>query len=87
MYASFASLLMCASARAVLMTRTRGTDTDCNEHGTHVSGIIGALANNYGFSGVAPHVDLGMYRVFGCEGSAADDIVSANEPPCVSAQP
>ncbi|GAA5989001.1 hypothetical protein JCM5350_001746 [Sporobolomyces pararoseus] len=49
--------------------------TDCNEHGTHVSGIIGALANNYGFSGVAPHADLGMYRVFGCEGSAADDII------------
>ncbi|GAA5983224.1 hypothetical protein JCM5350_005846 [Sporobolomyces pararoseus] len=47
---------------------------DRNEHGTHVSGIIGALANNYGFSGVAPHADLGMYRVFGCEGSAADDI-------------
>ncbi|GAA5893796.1 uncharacterized protein JCM6883_003638 [Sporobolomyces salmoneus] len=49
--------------------------TDCNEHGTHVSGIIGALANNYGFSGVAPHVELGMYRVFGCSGSSADDII------------
>ncbi|GAA6020873.1 hypothetical protein JCM11491_000015 [Sporobolomyces phaffii] len=49
--------------------------TDCSEHGTHVSGIIGALANNYGFSGVAPHADLGMYRVFGCTGSAADDII------------
>ncbi|GAA5925680.1 uncharacterized protein JCM15063_005088 [Sporobolomyces koalae] len=49
--------------------------TDCSEHGTHVSGIIGALANNYGFSGVAPHANLGMYRVFGCTGSASDDII------------
>lgn len=49
--------------------------TDCSEHGTHVSGIVGALANDYGFSGVAPHADLGMYRVFGCTGSASDDII------------
>ncbi|KAL8279362.1 hypothetical protein RQP46_008174 [Phenoliferia psychrophenolica] len=36
--------------------------TNCDEHGTHVSGIVGALANSYGFSGVAPQASLGMYR-------------------------
>ncbi|GAA5969904.1 hypothetical protein JCM21900_004187 [Sporobolomyces salmonicolor] len=39
--------------------------TNCSEHGTHVTGIIGALANSYGFSGVAPQAELGMYRIFG----------------------
>ncbi|GAA6060992.1 hypothetical protein JCM10212_000678 [Sporobolomyces blumeae] len=58
-----------------LATPSNDPYTDCSEHGTHVSGTIGALANSYGFSGVAPHADLGMYRVFGCEGSAADDII------------
>ncbi|GAA5983781.1 hypothetical protein JCM5350_002393 [Sporobolomyces pararoseus] len=31
----------------------RLTDPDCNEHGTRLSGIIGALTNNYGFCPVA----------------------------------
>lgn len=51
------------------------SDTDCNEHGTHVSGIVGALPNSYGFTGVAPEATLAMYRVFGCTGSAGDDVV------------
>ncbi|KAK4704110.1 hypothetical protein P7C70_g2106, partial [Phenoliferia sp. Uapishka_3] len=46
----------------------------CNSHGTHVSGIIGALANQYGFSGVAPEANLGMFRIFGCSGSVTDDV-------------
>lgn len=38
-------------------------DATCDPHGTHVSGIVGALANNYGLSGVAPQASLGMFRV------------------------
>jgi minor extracellular serine protease Vpr len=45
---------------------------DCNGHGTHVSGIVGA---NGGATGVAPGVTFGGYRVFGCGGSANDDVI------------
>ncbi len=48
---------------------------DCNGHGTHVSGIIGANAPT--FTGVAPNATLGMYRVFGCTGSAGNDVLIA----------
>ena len=47
---------------------------DCNGHGTHVSGIIGA---NGGVKGVAPGVTFRAYRVFGCEGSTTADIMLA----------
>jgi minor extracellular serine protease Vpr len=47
---------------------------DCNGHGTHVSGIVGA---NGGAVGVAPGVTFGAYRVFGCGGSANDDVILA----------
>jgi len=47
---------------------------DCNGHGTHVSGIIGA---NGGVTGVAPGVEFHAYRVFGCEGSTSADIMLA----------
>ncbi|KAJ8128674.1 hypothetical protein O1611_g4961 [Lasiodiplodia mahajangana] len=47
----------------------------CAGHGSHVSGIIAAQANEYGFTGAAPGVTLGMYRVFGCTGSAANDVL------------
>lgn len=47
----------------------------CAGHGSHVSGIIAAQANDYGFTGAAPGVTLGMYRVFGCTGSAANDVL------------
>ncbi|KAI0872073.1 peptidase S8/S53 domain-containing protein [Hypoxylon argillaceum] len=47
----------------------------CAGHGSHVSGIIAAQANEYGFTGAAPGVTLGMYRVFGCDGSAANDVL------------
>ena len=47
---------------------------DCNGHGTHVSGIIGA---NGGIKGVAPGVKFHAYRVFGCDGSTTADIMLA----------
>jgi subtilisin family serine protease len=47
---------------------------DCNGHGTHVSGIVGA---NGEVVGVAPGVTFGAYRVFGCAGSTDSDIMLA----------
>jgi subtilisin family serine protease len=47
---------------------------DCNGHGTHVSGIVGA---NGTVKGVAPGVTFGAYRVFGCQGSTESDIMVA----------
>lgn len=47
---------------------------DCNGHGTHVAGIVGASG---GITGVAPGADLGAYRVFGCEGSSDSEIILA----------
>ncbi len=48
---------------------------DCGGHGTHVAGIVGA--NGGGLTGVAPGVTFGAYRVFGCGGSTATDIILA----------
>ncbi|KAI8147925.1 peptidase S8/S53 domain-containing protein [Fennellomyces sp. T-0311] len=48
---------------------------DCNGHGTHVAGIIGANDGIFKFTGVAPEVTMGAYRVFGCDGSSADDVI------------
>lgn len=45
---------------------------DCNGHGTHVSGIVGA---NGTVVGVAPEVSFGAYRVFGCAGSTTAEIM------------
>ncbi|MFZ5825663.1 MAG: S8 family serine peptidase [Bacillota bacterium] len=47
---------------------------DCQGHGTHVAGIIGA---NGTVKGVAPGVTFGAYRVFGCDGSTTADIMIA----------
>jgi subtilisin family serine protease len=47
---------------------------DCNGHGTHVAGIVGA---NGDLRGVAPAVTFGAYRVFGCEGSTTSDVMIA----------
>ncbi|CAE6450175.1 unnamed protein product [Rhizoctonia solani] len=49
---------------------------DCNGHGTHVAGIIGANPNNpWNISGVAYESEINAYRVFGCDGSVPDDIL------------
>lgn len=47
---------------------------DCNGHGSHVAGIVGA---NGVVKGVAPNVSFGAYRVFGCEGSTTADVMIA----------
>lgn len=47
---------------------------DCGGHGTHVAGIVGA---NGTVKGVAPNVQFGAYRVFGCNGSTTADIMIA----------
>ncbi|KAM3528042.1 hypothetical protein NHJ13051_002584 [Beauveria bassiana] len=50
---------------------------DCGSHGTHVSGIITAEANEAGFTGVTPGVTFGMYKVFGCKGGTNTDVLMA----------
>ncbi|RYP63693.1 hypothetical protein DL771_009149 [Monosporascus sp. 5C6A] len=47
----------------------------CEGHGTHVAGA--AQENELGFTGAAPGVTLGMYRVFGCTGGTSDDVLMA----------
>lgn len=62
-----------------------GDPMDCNGHGSHVAGIIGGNALNIKvspkppqpFVGVAPEVTIGAYRVFGCYGTSADDVILA----------
>jgi minor extracellular serine protease Vpr len=52
---------------------------DCNGHGTHVAGIVGAdkSSGSDGALGVAPKASFGAYRVFGCTGSVTDDVMIA----------
>ncbi|CAE6439730.1 unnamed protein product [Rhizoctonia solani] len=50
----------------------------CNGHGTHVAGIIGADPSNpLGISGVAYQASINAYRIFGCSGTVSDDIIIA----------
>lgn len=46
---------------------------DCGGHGSHVAGIVGG--NGGGIKGVAPNVQFGAYRVFGCAGSSSSDVI------------
>lgn len=48
---------------------------DCGSHGTHVTGIIAAQPNELGFTGVAPGVTIGAYKVFGCSGGTGTDVL------------
>nr|VWP00760.1 Chitin synthase [Ganoderma boninense] len=48
----------------------------CNGHGTHVAGIIGADPGNpFNISGVAYEASINAYRIFGCSGAVTDDII------------
>ncbi|KAG8738825.1 hypothetical protein FRC10_006436, partial [Ceratobasidium sp. 414] len=50
--------------------------SQCNGHGTHVAGIIGADPNNpHNISGVAYEATINAYRIFGCQGSTNDAIL------------
>ena len=48
----------------------KGLD-DCNSHGTHVAGIVGARNNGNHTVGVAPRAQLYAMRFFNCDGSGA----------------
>ena len=53
---------------------------DPHGHGTHVSGIVGAAADDEdGVTGVAPEVTFGAYKVFDAGSTTADIIVEALE--------
>jgi minor extracellular serine protease Vpr len=47
---------------------------DCNGHGTHVAGIVGA---NGSVTGVAPGVTFSAYRIVGCAGNTTEDVFLA----------
>lgn len=47
---------------------------DCNGHGTHVAGVVGARG---GVTGVAPGALIGAYRIFGCHGETTTDLIVA----------
>ncbi|KAF4820075.1 Minor extracellular protease vpr [Colletotrichum siamense] len=47
----------------------------CQGHGTHVAGIIMAQENELGFTGAAPDVTLGAYKVSGCAGYTTSEIL------------
>ena len=53
------------------------TGTDGAGHGTHVSGIVGAIDNGFGSVGVAPGARLWAVRVLNNEGSGALDWIVA----------
>lgn len=42
---------------------------DCQGNGTNVAGLLGGHDPAGGFAGVAPGVSLGIYKVFGCQGT------------------
>jgi aqualysin 1 len=50
---------------------TGGPKTDCNGHGSHVAGTIGAKDDANGVVGVAPGIRLHAIKVLGCSGSGS----------------
>ncbi len=54
-----------------------GRNTDCNGHGTHVAGTVGARDNASSVVGVAPGMALTGLKVLGCDGSGSTSGVIA----------
>lgn len=52
-----------------------GKNTDCNGHGTHVAGTIGARDDSAAVVGMAPGVALTGVKVLGCTGSGTTSAV------------
>lgn len=50
-------------------------NTDCNGHGTHVAGTIGAIDNGIEVVGVAPGIKLTAVKVLDCNGSGTTSSV------------
>ncbi len=48
-----------------------GRNYDCNGHGTHVAGTVGARDNTSSVVGAAPGVALTALKVLGCDGSGS----------------
>lgn len=54
-----------------------GPPRDCNGHGSHVAGTIGARDNTVGVVGVAPGIRLHAVKVLNCAGSGSwSDVIS-----------
>ena len=61
-----------ATFTSVLSSGCTGGDDDDNSHGTHIAGVIGALANNaVGISGVASGVRIMPIKALDCVGTGA----------------
>ena len=54
-----------------------GSANDCNGHGTHVAGTVGAINNTYGVIGMAAGAPVVPVRVFGCSGGSPTSTIVA----------
>ncbi len=62
---------------------TGGTLTkDDNGHGTHVAGILGALANNTGLAGVAYNARIRPVKIFDANGNGTCYFTQCRHPLC-----
>ncbi|HAA15085.1 MAG TPA: peptidase S8 [Cytophagales bacterium] len=52
-----------------------GSANDCNGHGTHVAGTIGAINNSIGVVGMVAGAPVVPVRVFGCSGGSATSTI------------